>query len=565
MLFDDSQACRTRHVRCDERLPTCASCQKDGIDCIRTQNIRFKDTSRIGSDTPSFSETQVWVGIQRPLRYHDETLRVCQWYEDPESIDLIEDEPGMVMDGCAFPQHHDNTPGSNLSNEPLNHHVTPNSEIIQPMDSTIHDVVPDADGIKTNWHTTSGGGAIRPATRESGSQIGSHHSPDTTRSLSIYGMSPASLPVKSDPSPLTDREAILMRNYAENMALWTDIHDHGRHFETEVPRRALFHPTLRFAIFAFSSQHLNRQTQRPGTTCTEALEYYDKCLNLLIPAMSAPERHVTEEVHAAVGILRQYEEMEWDDPQLHLTGTRRIMNSMQDLDFTPGLREASAWLCLRQDTYISLVNQTPLETHLQPFLQSDCFRRSDDFAYAQRMVYHLAQVAACAFIESFATRTRRLEEAAKHIDEWYRERPSTFDPIRHVSRDLSSGRILPEIWMLLPCHVLGLQYYHIARIVLILSAPSGQKHGYEHLRETRKIETAIRNHLRYVIGLAKSNSKAENTLFTARHAIAAWGGVMRDREDREVVQQFLGHMQSTTGWNTTSLLASLHEQWNEEG
>lgn len=256
----------------------------------------------------------------------------------------------------------------------------------------------------------------------------------------------------------------------------TDIHDHGRHFETEVPRRALFHPTLRYAIFAFSSQHLNRRNQNLGATCTEALEYYNKCLNLLIPAISAPERHVTEEVHAAVGILRQYEEMEcesWnicegtnyasfhskmlirksgDDRQLHLTGTRRIMNSMRDLDFTPGLREASAWLCLRQDTYISLVNQTPLETQLQPFLQSDCFHRGDDFAYAQRMVYFLAQVAACAFIESLESRTSRLEEAAKHIDEWYRERPSTFDPIRHVPRDLTSGRVLPEIWMLLPCH-----------------------------------------------------------------------------------------------------------------
>ncbi|KAJ4412072.1 hypothetical protein N0V82_008872 [Gnomoniopsis sp. IMI 355080] len=94
------------------------------------------------------------------------------------------------------------------------------------------------------------------------------------------------------------------------MAPWNDIHDPGRHFETEVPRRALFHPTLRFAIFAFSSKHLNRRNERPGTICTEALEYYDKCLNLLIPAISAPERHVTEEVHAAVGILRQFEEME---------------------------------------------------------------------------------------------------------------------------------------------------------------------------------------------------------------------------------------------------------------
>lgn len=97
--------------------------------------------------------------------------------------------------------------------------VTPSFEVVQPMD-TSPDMLHDGDGVKTNWHATAYGGGIRPPTREGGSQVGSYNSPDTTRSLSMYGMSPASLPVKSDPSPLTDREAVLMRNYAENMALW---------------------------------------------------------------------------------------------------------------------------------------------------------------------------------------------------------------------------------------------------------------------------------------------------------------------------------------------------------
>lgn len=238
-----------------------------------------------------------------------------------------------------------------------------------------------------------------------------------------------------------------------------------------MPRRALFHPTLRYAVFAFSSQHLNRNNQEPGDTGTEALEYYNKCLNLLIPAISAPDRHVSEEVHAAVAILRQYEEMDrkhpstlsvrserkltqWtgEDLQFHLTGTRRIMNSMRDFDFTPGLRESSAWLCLRQDIYISLVNHTPLQTQLTAFLQSDCFRRTDDFAYATKMVYWLAQVAACAVVDPLSSTPPRLEEIAKQIDDWFRMKPPTFNPIKHKPRDQSAGRVFPEIWMLLPCH-----------------------------------------------------------------------------------------------------------------
>jgi hypothetical protein len=65
---------------------------------------------------------------------------------------------------------------------------------------------------------------------------------------------------------------------------------------------------LRFAVFALSSRHLNRHNQHDRDT--EALEYHNKCLNLLIPTLSDPERQITEEIHAAVAILRQYEEMD---------------------------------------------------------------------------------------------------------------------------------------------------------------------------------------------------------------------------------------------------------------
>lgn len=162
------------------------------------------------------------------MQYHDETTRISQWYEDPEFASAVDNET-LVGRSLSFPQLHETTPGSNPSSDldhqaRINDDVTPNFEAVQPMD-TSHDMLHehDADGVKANWHATAYGGAIRPATREDGSQVGSYNSPDTTRSLSMYGMSPASMPMKSDPSPLTDREAVLMRNYAENMALWVRL------------------------------------------------------------------------------------------------------------------------------------------------------------------------------------------------------------------------------------------------------------------------------------------------------------------------------------------------------
>lgn len=82
-----------------------------------------------------------------------------------------------------------------------------------------------------------------------------------------------------------------------------------RHFESEVSTRALSEPVLRYAIFAFSSRHLNRQDP---SDITEALQYHNLCVQILIPALSEPG-HVTEDFLAAVAILRQHEEMDGEE------------------------------------------------------------------------------------------------------------------------------------------------------------------------------------------------------------------------------------------------------------
>ena len=106
--------------------------------------------------------------------------------------------------------------------------------------------------------------------------------------------------------PLSEMEAMLLRNYTENMALWADDTDPGRTFELEASRRALSEPVLLYAICAFSSRHMNRQQPDQDHV---ALEYQSLCLQLLIPAISGPQP-VDESVLAAVAILRQNEEMD---------------------------------------------------------------------------------------------------------------------------------------------------------------------------------------------------------------------------------------------------------------
>lgn len=233
------------------------------------------------------------------------------------------------------------------------------------------------------------------------------------------------------------------------------------------PARALHEPVLRAAILAFSSRHINRQ--RPDGD-TESLKYHNQCLELLIPALSCNDNEITEELLAAIAILRQNEEMDRkfypgnnplhllialaQDNQFHLTGTTRILNTMSSFGSSGGLGEAAAWLCLREDMYISLTSQSPLRTDLHSFERSDVFTRTDDFAWSNRMVFLLARILSCAFNEENRTRGfyASLKALEKEVDYWNASKPQTFHPVHFVPRGKDSGQRFPTIWTLLPVH-----------------------------------------------------------------------------------------------------------------
>ena len=130
-----------------------------------------------------------------------------------------------------------------------------------------------------------------------------------------------------------------------------------------------------------------------------------------------------------------------------------MLNSAPEFGLSGGLREATAWLCLRQDIYISLVSQQPLRTNLAKFSKSRVFQDDDDFAWANRMVYILAKALSCAFCGRLsATRTQTLCQLDNEMEGWRMNRPNSFDPIRFVPRSREKKSRLPEIWMLSPVH-----------------------------------------------------------------------------------------------------------------
>ncbi|KAJ5703061.1 hypothetical protein N7488_010609 [Penicillium malachiteum] len=506
-----------QRCRGDVNSQVCRHCLGAGVQCDRT-TIRFRSGLALPkSHNDAFPDQNNWPRIHGKVRFHDETPEIVSqyvgsldadfcWVDEAEKSPIPENQPNAnaQVHNPELPQTHledvENNSLSQLPYDPID--VSPSS---------------------VSFYSTT-----------------SHRSRASSKPFKSY----------------TVRESILIRNFVGNMALWADITDPHRHFEIDVPIRAFHEPVLRNAIFAFSSRHLNRQTANDST---EALQYHNLCVQILIPALSDPEEHITEDILAAVAILRQHEEMDGEDNQFHLTGTTHILNTVSTFGSSGGLGEAAAWLCLRQDIYVSLTTQQPLRTNLENFHDSDIFHRDDDFACSSRMVFLLAKVLQTAFLDS-STVSLINEE----VEEWFRSKPESFEPVRVVPSDSELGCRFPIIWMLLPVHVIGLQYYHMAKIVLALSESSQASSTYESLRHSRMIEKNVRHHLLTILGLAESNPRAENTLFTARHSLVAWGWMLRHSRDQSAAESLLRDMHSRTGWNMDSLIRKLHEQWQDE-
>ena len=238
------------------------------------------------------------------------------------------------------------------------------------------------------------------------------------------------------------------------------------------------------------------------------------------------------------------------------------MNTVSNFASSGGLGEAAAGLCLREDIYVALTSQLPIRTSLENFRDSITLRRNDDSAWANKMVLLLAELLNGIFGETSQRSVIARIEA--EILEWERSKPSSFQPILYQPRSAAEGRYFPELWMLASHHAVGLQYYHISQIVLDVSRQRTSTKLYEHMREHRAIERKVRKHLLVVVGLAKSNQKAENALYTARHCLSVWGGSLHKKTDQHAALLFLRDMERRTGWRMTKTIDELMFHWEED-
>ena len=309
--------------------------------------------------------------------------------------------------------------------------------------------------------------------------------------------------------PLSDREeARLLRYFVEKMSRNFDLTDPLRHFRTVVPQRAATCPTLLNAMLALSSRHLSRTGEYDSLVSNR---YHQECLKHLIPMLDDANAVLDENLLASTIILRHLEEIEVPltglspaDQQSHLLGANTFLTAQVRSTFDGGLRQAAFWVGLRQEIYVAFVNQRSIIPELSYATIDRSLDAAPDHIWACRMVILCADVMRYCFGEEDQPAST-YNWLASSVARWSECKPASWTPVYY--RVPGEDEVFPEIWYVGDDIIVGMDHYHIARILLCAHNPKMPRLGPNRTAAIQAADEEIREHVKTLCGICLSNSE----------------------------------------------------------
>lgn len=81
---------------------------------------------------------------------------------------------------------------------------------------------------------------------------------------------------------------------------------------------------------------------------------------------------------------------------------------------------------------------------------------------------------ATQYVRNSTDLSSRIAEGERHLSdlqEWYKNLPPTYRPLPVVDIDVAPV-VFPPVWIHLPRHAAAMQYYYLAKILILLNRPS---------------------------------------------------------------------------------------------
>ncbi|KAI3334734.1 hypothetical protein F4824DRAFT_467057 [Ustulina deusta] len=358
--------------------------------------------------------------------------------------------------------------------------------------------------------------------------------------------------------------ARLFRQYVHRVTSWIDICDRQCHFGIEVPRRAHKFPLLSYGIMTFASA--------TSVSLERAAVYHNQAVDILIPILSGPIESLDENVLAAIVLLRAFEEGTDTDMATHLFGSTHLLNTASGLAAAGGLGEAASWIVLRQSIHISLTRSQPLCINLENYRRSSAFTSVDAESLANRAVFLLAQVLKFTFGTGQNVPGWNVDEwdsLDEDLEKWYRSRPTELCAFwLNMPRPGEGGGTMsafPTAWMTRPVHVIGIQVYFMARLLLAIFNPRLNELSFEAVLRRRQADDQILANIRMVIGLAISHPSNITAGFHARHVLQACGSYLKDPKEQREALAFLEKFEIESTWKASHIAENLRIAWSRNG
>ncbi|KAM5357390.1 hypothetical protein ACJZ2D_016314 [Fusarium nematophilum] len=518
--FEELTVASIRHLKCDGEKP-CAQCIKKNIDCNRNLRVRFRNKSKTG---------------RQPLPHNGST-------------------------SPPVPRESTSSAGSAGLQQPHRDYASP--------------------GRGSSPRVSPGPGFLEvqhaPHVEERQYQAFSH-SPESASAFPLcQTLSNTEFPL----APLNDCvKATLFRHYIANIAPAFDSYDPNQYLTARVPSLAAPCPPFLELILIVAARHLDA-VQGDGARVNtggygQQLPPLDAFLEQLVQSGMNME-------HLDVAILLYYfsQNMQGEiwgllstltvkfcppSTPLSIAGPSDLIPQLDlsKLQVSPLLtqipvtfHDAVLWSCLRQELFLAVMNQLPINLDMYLSSLQDLTQTGDDFARTNKMLLLLLEVVRFCFGDGKDTGT--YDGLLESTSSWMASIPASFTPV--MIRRQKCGPCFPEIWLLNECVAAGLQYYHLSRILLIVHDPRVPRLCRARREANRWIDAQVKNDLEIICGIAESINQINPMHITACMAISMVGDRCSRKSQQTAVIEILDKTAREYGWATDLARRHLLDGW----
>ncbi|THW71970.1 hypothetical protein D6D19_06928 [Aureobasidium pullulans] len=343
---------------------------------------------------------------------------------------------------------------------------------------------------------------------------------------------------------VTYREVLLIQHFVDKISPWLDICDDAPRFACEVPSRAVQSPILLFSVLAASSRHQALEEDE----LQEASDYYCKCLELVVQALSQPVSCFDENLLVAIVLLRFYELFSFQaESSLNLDGIACLLSATPMFSISGGLAEAASWIGLGQDLLVAQTNKQAPKYPLENYDRTSAIGRSDAGSAASRIILLLAKIMRRVFSTGSEPHKDSWTYLENSIEDWNDSKG--FQPLfRQDAR--AANKAFPIVSMISAPQVIALQYYHTCQVYLRLYSPNSNIAQQDAIGPMYS-----------VIGLARSNAWVEDANFVACYILRACGHCITNPEQRDQAISFLDYVKGAVGYDTQGIVDMLQSRW----